>query len=59
MSTSSLAFRGEKLASKNNYLEWLLEAKLFLEVNGFMPFIDNSIKAPNKSLYYKTTHDTC
>ncbi len=23
-----------------------------------MPFIDNSIKAPNKSLYFKTTHDT-
>ncbi len=23
-----------------------------------MPFIDNSIKAPNKSLYYKTTYDT-
>ncbi|CAM6005883.1 unnamed protein product, partial [Sphagnum balticum] len=47
-----------KLTGKNNYLEWLPEAKLFLEVNGFMPFIDNTIKAPNKSLYYKTTHDT-
>ncbi len=58
MSTSSLVFRGEKLASKNNYLEQLLEAKLFLEVNRFMPFIDNSIKAPNKSLYYKTTYNT-
>jgi len=58
MSTSSLAFKGEKLTGKNNYLEWLPEAKLFLEVNGFMPFIDNTIKAPNKSLYYKTIHDT-
>ncbi len=58
MSTSSLVFRGEKLASKNKYLEQLLEAKLFLEVNRFMSFIDNSIKAPNKSLYYKTTYNT-
>jgi hypothetical protein len=58
MSTSSIAFKGEKLTGKNNYLEWLPEARLFLEVNGFMPFIDNTIKAPNKSLYYKTTHDT-
>ncbi len=58
MSTSSLAFKGKKLTGKNNYLEWLPEAKLFLEANGFMPFIDNSIKAPNKSLYYKTTYDT-
>jgi hypothetical protein len=23
-----------------------------------MPFINNSIKAPNKSLYYKVTHNT-
>jgi hypothetical protein len=23
-----------------------------------MPFIDNSIKTPNKSLYYKTTYNT-
>ncbi len=58
MSTSSLAFKGKKLTSKNNYLEQLLEAKLFLEVNRFMPFIDNSIKAPNKSLYYITTYNT-
>ncbi len=48
MSTSSLVFKGKKLTSKNNYLEQLPEAKLFLEVNEFMPFIDNSIKAPNK-----------
>ncbi len=58
MSTSSLAFRGNKLTGKNNYLKQLLEAKLFLEVNGFMYFIDDLIKAPNKSLYFKTTHDT-
>ncbi len=58
MSTSSLAFKGKKLTSKNNYLEQLLEAKLFLKVNGFMPFIDNSIKAPSKSLYYITTYNT-
>ncbi len=58
MSTSSLVFKGKKLTSKNNYLEQLLEGKLFLEVNRFMPFIDNSIKAPNKSLYYTTTYNT-
>ncbi len=58
MSTSSLAFKGKKLTGKNNYLEQLPEAKLFLEVNRFMSFIDNSIKAPNKSLYYMTTYNT-
>ncbi|KAF4615563.1 hypothetical protein G7Y89_g15302 [Cudoniella acicularis] len=51
---ASISFKGEKLVGKSNYVEWLIEAKLYLKVNGFMPYIDGSIKEPNKGLYYKS-----
>ena len=46
-------FKGELLVGRTNYIEWENYAKLFLEVNGFMPFIDESVPKPDKSLYYK------
>jgi hypothetical protein len=46
------SFKGQKLIGKSNYIEWLNEAKLYLEINGFMSYIDNTIQSPNKSLYY-------
>jgi hypothetical protein len=49
---SSIAFKGDKLVGKTNYIEWLTQAKLFLEINGFMPYVDNSLIRPNKDLYY-------
>ena len=47
------SFKGEKLMGKSNYIEWLNEAKLYLEINGFMPYIDGTETSPIKSLYYK------
>ena len=35
-----------------NYIEWIPEARLFLEVNGYMPYIDKTELPPLKSLYY-------
>lgn len=46
------SFKGQKLIGKSNYIEWLNEAKLYLEINRFMSYIDNTIPRPNKSLYY-------
>jgi len=49
---ASVTFKGEKLIGKSNYIEWLINAKLFWEINGFMPYIINSDLKPNKALYY-------
>jgi len=46
-------FKGELLVGRTNYIEWENYAKLFLEINGFMPFIDGSEPKPDKSLYYE------
>ena len=49
---STTSFKGDKLIGKSNYIEWLINAKLYFEINGFMPYIDNSELKPNKELYY-------
>ena len=46
------SFRGQKLIGKSNYIEWLNEAKLYLEINGYMSYIEGTIPSPNKELYY-------
>jgi hypothetical protein len=46
-------FKGEKLVGKTNYIEWHNNAILYLEINGYMPYIDGTEAIPNKSLYYK------
>ncbi|TVY34054.1 Retrovirus-related Pol polyprotein from transposon TNT 1-94 [Lachnellula cervina] len=48
------SYKGEALVGRSNYIEWLKEASLFLEVHGFMPYIDSTEKNPLsiKSLYY-------
>ena len=48
-------FKGEPLVGKSNYIEWKTKADLYLEINGYMPYIDGSKNKPDKSLYYKTT----
>ena len=50
-------FKGDKLIGRTNYIEWYNNASLYLEINGYMPYIDNSETSPNKSLYYKTNTD--
>ncbi|TVY37808.1 hypothetical protein LCER1_G009317 [Lachnellula cervina] len=48
------SYKGEALVGRSNYIEWLKEASLFLEVYGFMPYIDSIEKnlLSIKSLYY-------
>ncbi|TVY31835.1 hypothetical protein LOCC1_G008546 [Lachnellula occidentalis] len=48
------SYKGEVLIGRSNYIEWLKEASLFLEIHGFMPYIDGSERNPLsiKSLYY-------
>jgi len=52
---ASISFKGDKLVRRSNYIEWLTNAKLFLEINGFIPYIDGSETKPNKSLYIIVT----
>lgn len=51
------SFRGEKLVGKSNYIEWQINAKLYLEINGFFPYIDRTASEPNKSLYYNKENE--
>ena len=51
------SFKGDKLVGKTNYIEWVKNASLFLEINGYMPYIDGSETSPNKALYYKASTD--
>jgi len=50
-------FKGDKLIGKTNYIEWHNNASLFLEINGYMPYIDGTESSPNKALYYKANTD--
>lgn len=50
--TSFSSFKGDKLIGRSNYIEWKNNADLFLEINGYMSYIDGSENKPNKSLYY-------
>jgi len=53
----STSFKGSLLVGKSNYLEWLLDAKLFLEINGYMSYIDETETEPDKELYYNISND--
>lgn len=46
------SFKGDKLVGKSNYMEWLNPAELYLEINGYMPYINGSANPPMKDLYY-------
>ena len=50
-------FKRDKLISKTNYIKWAKNAILFLEINGYMPYINGSETTPNKALYYKANTD--
>jgi hypothetical protein len=47
------SFKGDKLVGSSNYIEWKTNADLFLEINGYMSYIDGTETSPNKQLYYK------
>ena len=50
--TSFSSFKGDKLIGRSNYIEWKNNADLFLEINGYMSYIDGTETLPNKRLYY-------
>jgi hypothetical protein len=50
--TSFLSFKGDKLIGRSNYIEWKNNADLFLEINGYISYIDGSESKSNKALYY-------
>jgi hypothetical protein len=51
------SFKGEKLTGRSNYIDWDTNARLFLEINGFMPYIDGSEPMPQKELYYRDNNE--
>ena len=50
-------FKGESLIGKSNYIEWKIKGDLYLEINGYMLYVNGSKERPNKSLYFKTIKD--
>jgi hypothetical protein len=53
-----LSFKGDKLVSISNYIEWKTNADLFLEINDYMSYIDGTKESLSKSLYYKIETST-
>ena len=50
-----IAFKGDKLVGRSNYIECLTNAGLFVEIIGFMPYINSTKTTPDHELYYKDT----
>ena len=50
-------YKGQPLVGKSNYIEWKTQADLYLEINGYMPYINGAKLEPNKALYYKKEKD--
>lgn len=49
--TSNITFKSDSLKGRSNYIEWVNKAKLFLEINSFILYIDGIEILSNKSLY--------
>jgi len=58
MANKNISFKGDLLIGKSNYINWVKRASLFLEINSFMPYIDNTEHIPDKLLYYKLDSDS-
>jgi len=52
---NNISFKGDCLVSRSNYINWVKRASLFLEINGFMLYINGTESPPDKTLYYKDT----
>ena len=50
-------FKRDSLIGKSNYIEWKTKADLYLEINGYMLYINGSKERPNKALYFKIIKD--
>ena len=53
-----LSFKGDKLVGIFNYIEQKTNADLFLEINGYILYINSTKESPSKSLYYKIETST-
>ena len=53
-----LSFKGDKLVDISNYIEQKTNTNLFLEINGYILYIDGTKESPSKSLYYKIETST-
>jgi hypothetical protein len=53
---SALLFKGDLLVRKSNYIKWLNNTTLYLELNGFMPYIKGTKLALDINLYYKDSN---
>jgi hypothetical protein len=53
-------YRGPKLVGRSNYIEWQKEASIFLEIGGYILYIDGSEPNPMnyRSLYYNDVNIT-
>jgi hypothetical protein len=54
---NTISFKGDLLVGRSNYIDWVKRANLFLEINGFMPYIYNTEHTRDKSFYYKSNSD--
>jgi hypothetical protein len=52
-----ISFKGDLLVGRSNYIDWVKRANLFLEINSFMLYIDNTKHALDKSFYYESNSD--
>jgi hypothetical protein len=50
-------FKGDSLIRKSNFLEWKTKVDLYLEINGYIPYINRSKERLNKAFYFKTIKD--
>ncbi|KAF7893958.1 hypothetical protein EAF00_007472 [Botryotinia globosa] len=48
---SEISFIPEPLKGRSNYIEWKLRAEIYLELNGFMTYINGKRAPPNRALY--------
>ena len=46
------SFKGDKLVGSSNYIEQKTNTNLFLEINGYISYINGTKTIPNKMLYY-------
>jgi hypothetical protein len=44
---AATAFKEEKLVGKSNYIKWINPASLFLEINGYIPYISGKALPPD------------
>ena len=52
------SFKGDKLVSIFNYIKQKTNTDLFLEINGYILYINSTKESPSKSLYYKIETST-